>query len=143
MRTDIPAGLLVMVIGIFGLIAAADLERGTAFRMGPGYLPVLLSWAILAIGAAIAFAGYFKPKEMLPLFAARPLLAICAALLAFGLTIDRLGILIAVVALVGISSLASSITRHRETPIAMAVLAIGSALIFVTGLGLAIPLVPR
>ncbi len=143
MRTDVAAGLLVMAIGIFGLVAASDLERGTAFRMGPGYLPALLSWAILAIGAAIALMGYFKSKDVRPLLAARPLLAICTALLAFGLTIDRFGILIAVAALVGISSLASSITRHRETPVAMAVLAIGSALIFVTGLGLAIPLVPR
>ena len=71
------------------------------------------------------------------------MLLVSAAAITFGVLIDRFGIVAAVVLCTAVASLASNITRHRETPILCLLLAAGAALIFVKGLGLAIPIWPR
>jgi putative tricarboxylic transport membrane protein len=140
---EFASGLLITVLGFAAILAVGDLETGTVSEMGPGYVPRTLAWTILAAGMIMAAAGVLRSRDVLPRIYWRPLLLVSAAAITFGVLIDRFGIVAAVVLCTAVASLASNITRHRETPILCLLLATGAALIFVKGLGLAIPIWPR
>ena len=141
---EFASGLFVTAIGVFARVAVGNLEIGQAREMGPGYLPALLAWIILAAGLGMTAWALIKGSgEPLPPMHWRPLLAISLATLVFGLTIDRLGMVVAVVASTAIASLASAISRPRDTPILCAVLAAGAVLMFIKGLALPISIWPR
>ena len=140
---EFASGLFVTAIGVFARVAVGSLEIGQAREMGPGYLPALLAWIILAAGLGMTVWALVKGSEALPQMLWRPLFVISLATLVFGLTIDRLGMVVAVVASTAIASLASAISRPRETPVLCAVLAVGAVLMFIKGLALPISIWPR
>lgn len=137
------SGVFVLALGGVGLLAVGNLEIGTLNDMGPGYMARAVAWAILAFGAVILLMGLRAEMPPLPPMEWRPTLAISLATIAFGATVDRLGIVIATVAMTVLAGFASPITRHRETLIVAGVLAASAALVFVVGLKLAIPMWPR
>ena len=51
--TDALAGLLFIAFGLLFGVQALGLELGTAFRMGPGYFPLVLSGILILLGLAI------------------------------------------------------------------------------------------
>jgi putative tricarboxylic transport membrane protein len=143
LNADVLSGLFVVLIGAFAYASLGSVEMGVIRGMGPGYLPRALVWLILAAGGVLALRGVVRGGVALPDFQARPLLLISLATVVFGATIDQLGMVVAVVASTVVATLASSITRHRETPILCALLALGAVLVFIKGLGLTIPIWPR
>ena len=72
----------------------------------------------------------------------RAVVAVTLGLVAFGLSIERLGLVLAIVLLTGIGALATRALRPLETAIAGAVLILLSWAIFIWGLGLTIPVWP-
>ena len=50
-RKNVLAGLLFMAVAALGLWVSRDYPVGTALRMGTGYVPRLLCWVLLALGA--------------------------------------------------------------------------------------------
>lgn len=142
-RQDLLAGLFVLVLGLACLAAVGDLEIGNATEMGPGYVPRALAWMLVAAGAGMALTGARRVAAEPVVVALRPVLVLSLAVLLFGAMVDRLGLVLAVVVSTAVASLASNISRRRETPLVCAVLAALAALVFVKGLGLAIPIWPR
>ena len=142
-RQDLLAGLFVLVLGLACLAAVGDLEIGTATEMGPGYVPRALAWMLIAAGTGMALTGARRVAAAPVTIALRPVLVLSLAVLLFGAMVDRLGIVLAVVVSTAVAALASSISRRRETPLVCAALAALAALVFVKGLGLAIPIWPR
>ncbi|KQP48659.1 tripartite tricarboxylate transporter TctB family protein [Pseudorhodoferax sp. Leaf274] len=142
-RQDFLAGLFVLVLGLACLAAVGDLEIGNATEMGPGYVPRALAWMLIAAGTGMAIAGARRVAAEPVAIVLRPVLVLSLAVLLFGAMVDRLGIVLAVIVSTAVASLASSISRQRETPLVCAVLAALAALVFVKGLGLAIPIWPR
>ena len=65
-----------------------------------------------------------------------------AGLVVFALSIERLGLVLAIVLLTGIGALATNALRPLETAIAAAVLVALSWAVFILGLGLTIPVWP-
>jgi putative tricarboxylic transport membrane protein len=142
-RSEFLSGLFVLVLGGICLAAVGNLDIGTAREMGPGYVPRALAWFLMIAGAGMTLMGARTAFPRRPTFVLRPVLFIGAAVLLFGATVDRFGIVVAVIASTFVASLASPITRWRETPGVAIVLAVLAALVFVKGLGLAIPIWPR
>lgn len=140
---DTASGLLVLLLGAAGIAAVGNLEIGVPTDMGPGYLPRLVAWLVTAGGVVLTGAGFVGAHEKMPPMSLRPVLAISAATCAFGFAIDELGMVIAVVSMTFLASLASPITRHRETPVIAVLLTLGAVLVFITALKLAIPIWPR
>ena len=140
---EFASGLLVLAIGAFALIAVGNLDIGQAREMGPGYLPRLLAVLILAAGVAMTGLAVWRGGQPFPQLHLRALALISLATVVFGAAIDRLGMVVAVVASTVIASFASGISRHRETPILAAVLALGAVLMFIKGLALPISIWPR
>ncbi len=141
------AGLMFMAVAAFALWVSRDYPIGTALRMGTGYVPRLLSWVLFGLGLLIVIQDLWArgaeeahDDEALSVF--RPMIFIIAGIVVFGLTIERLGLVIAIVLLVLIASLAGRSKRWLEILIAAAVMAFASVAIFVWGLGLTIPIWP-
>src|ERR1041384_4014646 len=64
-RRDVLAGLLFIGVALLGLWLSRDYPIGTALRMGTGYVPRLLCWILLALGAAVALQGVFGANDQI------------------------------------------------------------------------------
>ena len=144
-RNDVLAGLLFMAVAAFGLFVSRDYPVGTALRMGTGYVPRLLCWMLLGLGALILVQGLRAPTPPMPVQPAawRAVISVTTALVLFGLGIERLGLVVSIVLLVGIGALATRALRPLETAIAAVVLIALSWAVFIAGLGLTIPVWPE
>ena len=56
-RADVLSGLLFIAVAAFGLWVSRDYPVGTALRMGTGYVPRLLCWMLLGLGAIVLVQG--------------------------------------------------------------------------------------
>jgi hypothetical protein len=144
-RADVLSGLLFMAVAAFGLWVSHDYPVGTTLRMGTGYMPRLLCWLLLGLGALVLAQGLRQPAAPLRSSAQslRAMLSVTLALVAFALSIERLGLVLAIVLLTGIGALATRALRPLETAIAALVLIALSWGIFIEGLGLVIPIWPE
>lgn len=136
-RTDAAAGILFIGFGLFFGIQSLGLELGTAFRMGPGYFPLVLSGVLIGFGLLILFnALKTEGGAGIGGLAWRGMAFILMAPIFFGLTVRGLGFVPAIFLTTLIAGLASFKMR---LPWALA-LALGvtvfSTLVFSYGLGL-------
>ena len=144
-RADVLSGLLFIAIAAFGLWLSRDYPVGTALRMGTGYMPRLLCWVLLGLGVVVLAQGL--RQQAAPLRSSpqawRAVIAVTLSLVAFGLSIERLGLVVAILLLTGIGALATRSLRLLETAIAAVALIALSWAIFIIGLGLTIPVWPE
>lgn len=145
-RRNVLAGLMFMALAILALWLSRNYPVGTALRMGTGYVPRLLAWILLGLGLVIVLIDLWQrpeehvDREQLPVL--RPLVFVTLSIVVFGLTIERLGLIIAIMLLVMIGSLAGQGRRWVEAMVAGLAMAAASVAIFIWGLGLSIPVWP-
>jgi hypothetical protein len=149
-RKDVLAGAMFMAVAVLGLWVSREYPIGTALRMGTGYVPRLLCWVLLALGALVLIGGLrggsggsSGSAGSAATFAWRPLLFVAGSLVLFGLAIERLGLVIAILMLVVTGALASRMLRPLETLVAALALVALCWGIFILGLGLTIRLWPE
>jgi putative tricarboxylic transport membrane protein len=144
-RADVLSGLLFIAIAAFGLWASRNYPVGTALRMGTGYMPRLLCWLLLGLGVIVLLQGLRQHAEPLRTSAQgwRAVTSVTLSLVAFGLSIERLGLVLAILLLTGIGALATRALRPVETAVAALALIVLSWSIFIFGLGLTIPVWPE
>ena len=143
-RADVLSGLLFIAVAALGLWISRDYPVGTALRMGTGYVPRLLCWMLTGLGAIVLLQGLREkaPPVRPSAVGLRAVLSVSLAILAFALSIERLGLVLAIMLLTGIGALATKALRPLETAIATLVLIALSWGIFIAGLGLTIPVWP-
>ena len=56
-RADVLSGLLFIAVAALGPVDLPRLSVGTALRMGTGYVPRLLCWMLLGLGAIVLVQG--------------------------------------------------------------------------------------
>lgn len=132
---DLLAGLLFVAFGAAALYFGQGYAFGAATRMGPGYLPTVLGWMLVAIGAIIAIRSLLVSGVPIPTIHLRPQIMIIAALLAFALVIERLGLLAAAAAVVVLASLATREARPLETIVIAILTAFAAVGLFIYLLG--------
>jgi len=155
------SGLMFMAIAILGLWLSRDYPIGTALRMGTGYVPRLLCWILLGLGVVVLVQGlraaqashepgssarYAQGTQLVSSGQAwgwRPVVFVTASLVIFGLSIERLGLVLSILLLVGVGAVAARGLRLVETLAAALVLIALSWGIFILGLGLTIPVWPE
>jgi putative tricarboxylic transport membrane protein len=144
-RPDVLAGLMFIGFALLGLWLSRNYPIGTAVRMGTGYVPRLLCWILLLLGAVVLVMGLraADAEDGPPALRWRPIVLIPAALVAFALTIERLGIVIAGLLLIGIGALGGRDLRLLEVVVAAAALVFFTWAIFIWALGLPIPVWPE
>jgi hypothetical protein len=136
---DLGAGLVFIAIGLAGIYFGKDLPFGSAGRMGPGYFPVLLSYLIVMIGIVVAGMGLTIDGARIEPIRLRPIAFVVAAILSFGALISEIGLALSAIVLTLIAGHARPDAKLPETALLAAALAIFSVLIFVYGLGQALP----
>jgi hypothetical protein len=137
---DFWAGLIYLVIGLSAFYIAQDYEMGTAVRMGPGYFPRVLSILLALIGLAALVRSFIRPGEAVGALAWWPALLVLGATAIFGLLVRGAGLVLSLFVLVLISAYASRQFRLPSTVLLAAGLAVFSALVFLKGLGIPLPL---
>jgi putative tricarboxylic transport membrane protein len=147
-RRDVLAGVLFLSVAVLGLWLSRDYPIGTALRMGTGYVPRLLCWLLLGLGAVVLVQGLREAQDARPLSSAdvsalRPVVFVTASLVIFGLSLERLGLVISILLLISVGSIAARGLRPVETLAAALVLIVLSWGIFILGLGLTIPVWPE
>ena len=146
LRKDVLSGLMFIGFAALGLYLSRNYPMGTAVRMGTGYVPRLLCWILLGLGALIFVQGLrssARLREDEPARLVRVALLVPSSLLAFALTINRFGVVVATFLLVGIGSLAGRGLRAWEVAAVAVVLTAMTIGIFVWGLGLTVPIWPE
>ncbi len=136
---DLLAGLTLVVIGGFALLASRELEAGTLRSVGPGALPRGLALLVLAGGVGFTIAALIRGGERLGRWPLRGAVFITLALVAFAVTIRSVGLSLAGPAVVMVSGAASSETRPVELAIFALVLTAACIALFRFALGLPIP----
>ncbi|MCS6922227.1 MAG: tripartite tricarboxylate transporter TctB family protein [Elioraea sp.] len=133
---DVVGGLLLVAFGLwFGSYALEHYAYGTARRMGPGYFPAWVGFLVAGLGGVIALFGLFRSGD--PIFIrSRPLIAVIAATGAFALTVERFGVVPAVVVLVFVAALGESPYRLVRTALLALGLAALAVVLFAWGLGI-------
>ena len=140
-RTELASGGIFVVFGAYFALESLNYEIGTPFRMGPGFMPLLLGAVLAALGLAIAAKGLGKPDtEAAPPIPWRGIALVLGTIIFFGATIRDLGFV--PVALV--AALATALSSRLNSPLFAAILAVAltvmCTLIFVVGLGLQVPM---
>lgn len=141
-QSDFVCGLLFVVLGVAVAVIATQYRPGTAARMGPGYFPMLLGTLLAFLGLTLAVPALVVEGEKLPHMPLRPLLMVLLSIAAFGVTLNYLGFVLAVVVLVMVASLATSELRLWEAAAIAVFMAVFSVVVFAKLLGLPLTLWP-
>lgn len=121
--------------------AAANYDIGTLRRLGPGFLPLGLGALLAVFGAMIALPAWSRSAEPVAI-AWRETLCVLAAILIFGLGMNRLGLVPAAVLSVLVASAAAPQEGVAWRLILAAVVSALTWAIFSVGLRLTIPVWP-
>ena len=107
LRNEFVAGILLLALAAFVAVFGQSLQVGTAYRMGPGYVPLLLAWLIAGIGVLLCATAFGRSAQPLSRWSGRPILLVLGAMVVFALTIERAGLLVASLLAVVLAGLAA------------------------------------
>lgn len=62
---DVVSGVFLILIALIGLYLNQDHSLGSARRMGPGYMPMLVFWLQAGLGAVVVLLGLFNGPDPL------------------------------------------------------------------------------
>lgn len=148
---DIAAALFLFAIAYAVWTFTSELPQGTLRRMGPGFMPLLLSallalcgLVILAQGLLAARAGQTDDRPALAL-TPRHILSVVfvlGAIILFAVGIRTFGLAITAFAVVVVAGRSSTDLSWMETLIAAVILSAFSVLLFQVALNLSMPIWP-
>jgi hypothetical protein len=152
-QKDFFSGLMFCVVGAAFAWGAATYNVGNGARMGPGYFPLMLGILMAVIGVAIMFTSTTVESEdgdPIGKWAWKQVIFILMANFIFGILLGGLpsigvpamGMIIAIYALVIISSLAGNEFDVKKVLVLATVLAAGSYIAFIWALKLQIQVWP-
>jgi len=141
-KKDFVSGLLLVVLGAGALLVVRNYRMGTAYRMGPGYFPVVLSLLLITVGIIIVGLAFRSAEVKFPNLAWRPLIIVSAAVILFGLILKGAGLALTTLVMVVASRIARPGYRWVETVVLGVVISVACAGIFYFGLGIQMPLLP-
>ncbi len=137
---DFCTGILLLVISAVFAYGLTELQIGTAYRMGPGYFPMLLIILLTVFALIILVNGFTTDGEAIGEIPWRALIVVTVSVVVYGATLRGLGFVPALALSVLISTFAAE-RWDAKAAIALTIgLVVSCFFIFVKGLGL--PLSP-
>lgn len=137
---DFFTGLLLLAISAVFAYGLFELPIGTAYRMGPGYFPMVLTVMLTACGIAILANGLLSDGEAIGTIPWRGLFIVTVSVLLYGATLKGLGMVPALALTVFLSTFAGRGWDAKSAIAVTVVLVVGCVAIFVKGLGLPLSL---
>jgi putative tricarboxylic transport membrane protein len=137
---DFFAGLLFLAIAAVFAFGVIELPIGTAFRMGPGYFPLVLTLLLAVLGATILVNGLRFPGEPIGTVPWRGLLLITMPVIFFGATLKGLGFVPSLALTVFGTTLATRLWDFTYAALTTVSLVAFCWAVFIWGLGLPLSL---
>jgi putative tricarboxylic transport membrane protein len=141
-NTDFYSGLLLSAIAVFALFYIRTLEIGTVRQMGPGYFPLGLALVLLGMGLILVVKGIFTGGSPVGEIHLKPLFFVLLSFVVYGVLVEHVGLIIAILAQVITAHFGSRETKLRESLIIGVVLALSSSVVFVWLLKIPVNLLP-
>ena len=138
---DLGAAITLFVIGAGGVWFGREYDVGTVSTMGPGYMPMLLSYSLIVFAAIIGFRAVRIEGPPLTPTRWRPIILILLSIVCFAVLIRTAGLLITAFVVPVVAATATSESKRLETLALSAFLAMFCVLVFVYGLGQALPVI--
>ncbi len=138
---DFWAGMMLTGTGSAAVIAARNYPFGTTLRMGPGYFPTVLGGLLVLFGLYILIRGLRACEKIRGGWSLRALIGLPLSLVLFGLLIERLGFIPAMVTLVFLSAASGREFKVVEVLLVAVLLTVISVAVFIWGLGLPYPMI--
>jgi hypothetical protein len=138
---DLWSGLMFAGFGVLALSMGSNLAIGTAIRMGPGYVPRMLSYILIGLGIAIIVRAIIAPAETIERFRWKPITMITIGVLVFAMLFERAGLAPALVCLIFLAALGGQEFKLVETALACVVLILLCICIFKLGLSMNISII--
>lgn len=137
---DVLSGLIFAGLGLGVVYVSASYDFGTIARMGPGFFPRVLGILLTGIGIVIAARGFVAPRAKLHIERLRPIFAIGGSLVVFGWILPRFGFVPALIASCLLAMAAIQRPSLKEMVLLPILLCAFCSIVFIYGIGLAIPL---
>jgi len=143
-QRDFWAGVLFIVTGLVFMVLSRQYNVGTSAKMGPGYFPMALGGLMALLGLMVLIPSVLSKAEELKITKIEPrmVLLVLVAVAVYAFALPKLGFIVALFALILISSIASHEFNLKTTLISSVVLLVFSWLVFVKGLELQFPFLP-
>ena len=131
---DFLSGLMFIAFGLAALYFGNKLQMGTPVRMGPGYVPHMLAYVLLGLGALISIVALVSPGDMAEAPKWKPITMVTVGIICFALLFERAGLIPALIVLVVIASLGGDEFKLSEVVGNIGVLIVLCVLVFWIGL---------
>ncbi|MCS6997291.1 MAG: tripartite tricarboxylate transporter TctB family protein [Casimicrobiaceae bacterium] len=143
---DLLAGLMFIVVGLAFFAGAYNYTMGTAARMGPGYFPRILGGLLVFMGLLIAGVGLKNQAKAAQSqgigWKWTPVILVTLAVILFAVVLPRLGLIAAILVLIGLAGYAAHDRNYRELALIALAMCVFCASVFVYGLKLQLKLWP-
>src|SRR5215218_5705415 len=90
------SGVLFLAVGLVSAVLSLDLPVGDRIRMGPGYMPFVLSIVLSGLGLLVLARAVLTGGAPVTGWHARPVSFVVSSALVFGLTVERSGLVLSV-----------------------------------------------
>jgi len=137
---DFLAGLLFLAFGALTIYFSRDYPLGWVERMGPGYFPTALGSILSLFGFYIMARGLWTGERVAGGWGWRPLVFITLSIVIFGFTLEKIGLVPALVVLLFVAALGGREFRITEVAILAVLMSAFAAGVFIYGLQLPYPL---
>jgi hypothetical protein len=135
-QEDLWAGLIFVGFGVLTMVVCRNYPMGSNTNMGPGYLPMYTGAILTILGVIISLMSFRIEGERIKPFAWRGMIMLTIGFAAFGWSVDHIGFVPGLLALIFCSAWAGKEFKLLEVLVMSAVLIIGSVALFVFGLKL-------
>lgn len=138
---DFWAGVMFIAIGALAIFIARGYAFGTTLRMGPGYFPSVLGGILILFGIYIMSKGLrIRSEKITGSWSPRALIVLPLSVILFGVLMNYLGFVPALVVLIFGSAAAGKEFKFFEVLLLTVLLTLLSVAMFIWGLGLPYPL---
>jgi Tripartite tricarboxylate transporter TctB family len=144
-QRDFWSGIMFTVLGVIFAYGATSYNIGSAAKMGPGYFPLMLGVVLALLGAAVtlrALSVQTADGEPIDAFDWKTTLIVLGSVCLFGFLLPTMGLMLALLALVIGSSLASHEFTWKGTLISAVFLIALCLVVFVWALKLQFNILP-
>jgi Tripartite tricarboxylate transporter TctB family len=141
---DFWAGVMCMGFALAAVVLGRKYPVGTPASMGPGMFPMILGGCLGVLGLICSLRAMRPGKavDRITAIQPRPVLVVLGSIVAYGVTLPKMGLVVASMLLVVLSRLAAPGFRWVEVTIFGAILTLGCVLVFVVGLKMPVPIWP-
>jgi hypothetical protein len=137
---DLVSGVAVIVLALMVLAGLSRITVASYAAFSPALFPRVCSYLLLAGGAVLILRGFVRDGPPIDRLALPPLVLVTAAVALFGIVTPLAGYAPAGALTVLVSSLAARDQRLRQTLLSVAILTVGSVVLFSFVLKLSIPI---